>query len=358
MTPAYTSDVPALFINSWYDFGADITLAEFNHLRATSVSQIARDHQFAIISPHSHCDFERGASEHTRIGELEVGDTRFDYRKTYLTWFDAWLKDDASARAAIRAWPKLRYYNMGRNRWQQAGQWPVAGTVEREFLIDSTLGANSLAGDGVLREGPAEGAAANVAGSAADRFVYDPANPVPSRGGSMCCTGSPDAVAGALDQRPVEARSDVLVYTSEPLVQVLDVTGIPRVVLHVSSDVVDTDFTAKLVDVHPDGRAFNILEGILRARYREGQDREVWMAPGGVYEVTVPLGATSNVFLPGHRIRLEISSSNFPRFDRNLNLGGINAEHTTWRVANNTIHHTPELRSRLLLPVVPAQVKR
>lgn len=351
MTPGYTSDVPALFINSWYDFGADVTLAEFNHLRAHSVSQTARDNQFAIISPHSHCSFERGASEHTRIGDLDVGDTRFDYRQTYLTWFDAWLKEDPSARKAIRAWPKLRYYNMGSNRWKQAGEWPVAGTREREFLLDSTRGANSLSGDGVLRE------QAQQDGAASDRYVYDPANPVPSRGGSMCCTGSPDAVAGALDQRPIEARSDVLVYTSEPLAQALDITGIPRVVLHVSSDVVDTDFTAKLVDVHPDGRAFNILEGILRARYREGQDKEVWMAPGGVYEVIIPLGATSNVFLPGHRIRLEISSSNFPRFDRNLNLGGVNAEHTTWRVANNTIHHTPQLRSRLLLPVVPQQVK-
>jgi len=349
MKPGYTSDVPTLFINSWYDFGADITLFQFNHLRTHSLSQRARDHQFAILSPHIHCDFERGAKEHTRVGDMEVGDTRFDYRGTYLTWFDAWLKEDASAHARIRQWPKLRYFAMGRNRWQEAEGWPLASTSEREFLLDSTRGANSLAGDGQLHEAghPEPGPSAP-----ADHYTYDPANPVPSRGGAMCCTGTPDATPGAMDQRPVEMRSDVLVYTSEPLTAELEVTGLPRVVLHVSSDAVDTDFTAKLLDVHPDGTAFNILEGILRARYREGQDREVFMQPDQVYELTIPLGATSNVFRAGHRIRLEVSSSNFPRFDRNLNLGGDNAAQTRWRVARNTVHHTPQLRSRLILPVI------
>lgn len=347
MTEQYTSDVPALFIDSWYDFGADMVLVEFDHFRRASVSQTARNNQFLIMSPHSHCEFERSATEHTIVGDLDVGDTRFDYRNAYVTWFDAWLKDDAHAKETIKSWPKVRYYSIGLNHWQSASDWPIPGTRQIELFISSKIGANSLNGDGRLLRDHIPTSA-----NGEDTLIYDPSNPVPSRGGAMCCTGTPDAQPGALDQRPVESRSDVLVYTSDLVTQPTEVTGIPRVILNVSSDVVDTDFTAKLVDVYPDGRAFNILEGILRARYREGQEKEVWMKPGEDYELTISLGATSNVFLPGHRIRLELSSSNFPRFDRNLNLGGNNAEQSRWAIAHNTIHHSTQLRSRLVLPVV------
>lgn len=350
MKEGYASDVPALFINSWYDFGTDMTLVEFNHFRQRSVSPTARDNQFAILSPHTHCAFARGAAEQTRVGERDVGDTRFDYRETYLTWFDAWLKADKRARLAIQQWPKLRYYAMGRNRWQAASAWPVPQAREMNLYLGSDGRANSLHGDGLLLDEPVP-----TSGAALDGFTYDPANPVPSRGGPLCCTGTAEPVAGALDQRPVEARSDVLVYTSGPLAEEIEVTGDVRVVLHVSSDVIDTDFTAKLVDVYPDGRAFNVLESILRARYREGMDKQVWMKAGQVYELTIALGPTSNVFLPGHRIRLEVSGSNFPRFDRNLNVGGNNAEQVKWAVAHSKVHHTPELRSRLVLPVIGSE---
>lgn len=346
MTDASRTDVPTLFINSWYDFGTDMTLVELDHFRRHSVSTTARENQFAILSPHTHCAFARGAAEQTIVGERDVGDTRFDYRQTYLTWFDAWLKNDAAARAVIRQWPKLRYYAMGRNRWQTAPSWPLPQARQLSLYLASERQANSLAGDGRLLE------AATGTGAEFSAFTYDPANPVPSHGGPLCCTGTAEPVAGALDQRSVEARADVLIYTSDMLTREVDVTGDVEVVLHVSSDVVDTDFTAKLVDVYPDGRAFNILEGILRARYREGMDRQVWMKAGGIYELKIALGPTSNVFLPGHRIRLEISGSNFPRFDRNLNVGGNNAEQVKWAVANNKVHHTPQLRSRLVLPVV------
>lgn len=347
MTQNYTSDVPALFVNSWYDFGTDMTLVEFDHFRRRSVSQTARENQFAILSPHTHCAFAREAVEQTIVGERDVGDTRFDYRGTYLTWFDAWLKADPRAKAAIRQWPKVRYYTMGHNRWQTATGWPVSQATEKNLYLGSNGRANSLHGDGRLL-----GAPASASSAAMDGFVYDPANPVPSHGGPLCCTGTAEPVAGAMDQRALEARSDVLVYTSDVLTGEINVTGDVRVVLQVSSDVVDTDFTAKLVDVYPDGRAFNVLEGILRARYREGMDKQVWMKPGQVYEVAIALGPTSNVFLPGHRIRLEVSGSNFPRFDRNLNIGGNNAEQVTWAVARSKVHHTPELRSRLVLPVL------
>ncbi|MBL8266307.1 CocE/NonD family hydrolase [Steroidobacter sp.] len=347
MTDQYRSDVPTLFINSWFDFGADMTMVQFNHFRRHSMSPQARENQFVIMSPHTHCAFEREAGPDTRIGELNVGDTRFDYRSAYLTWFDAWLKNDAEARRRIAEWPKLRYYAMGRNRWQTAEEWPLKGTKEKQLFLGSAQRANSLDGDGVLTSVPAA-----KGSSPRDTYTYDPANPVPSKGGGLCCTGTPDALPGSLDQRSVEARSDVLVFTSPVLEKEMEVTGDVRVVLHVSSDAVDTDFTAKLVEVYPDGRALNLLESVLRARYREGQHKVVWMKAGEHYELTIPLGAISNVFQPGHRIRLEVSSSNFPRFERNLNLGGNNSEQSRWSVAKNTIHHTPELKSRLILPVV------
>ncbi len=347
MTEDYVSDVPALFVNSWYDFGTDMTLVEFNHFRRHSASRTARENQFVILSPHTHCAFSRGAAGQTIVGERDVGDTRFDYRQAYLTWFDAWLKADRSARRAVEEWPAVRYYAMGRNRWETADAWPVASATGQAFYLASDGRANSLHGNGRLLHAPPP-----ASGAPLDEFTYDPANPVPSLGGPLCCTGTPEPVAGAMDQRSVEAREDVLVYTSDALRHEVDVTGDVKLVLHVSSDVVDTDFTAKLLDVYPDGRAFNIVEGILRARYRDGMEREAWMQPGEVYELVIPLGPTSNVFLPGHRIRLEVSGSNFPRFDRNLNVGGNNAEQVTWAVAHSKVHHTPELPSRLILPVV------
>ena len=171
-------------------------------------------------------------------------------------------------------------------------------------------------------------------------------------GGPICCTGQADLSAGAFDQRPIEARSDVLVYDTPPLEAPLTVVGPITVTLHVSSDAPDTDFTAKLVDVYPDGRAFNVQEGILRARYREGYDRQVFMEPGGTYEISFDLQATANQFQTGHRIRLEVSSSNFPRWDRNLNTGGNNYDETEGRVATNRVHFGPSTPSKLTLWVV------
>jgi hypothetical protein len=347
MTDSYRSDVPALHINSWYDFGVSMTMLQFNHMRDTSLSKLARDNQFAVISPHTHCSFERAAAEKTLVGHRDVGDTRLDYRNLYLTWFDAWLKNDAAARRRIAGWPRVRYFAMGRNRWEAAPAWPVPGARDTSLYLDSLEGANSLFGDGRLLKAQPSGESRSR-----DDYVYDPDNPVPSRGGGMCCTASVDATPGAVDQRPVESRQDVLVYDSELLTSELNVTGDVRLILYVSSSAIDTDFTAKLVDVYPDGRAFNLLESILRARHREGLEREVWMEPNKVYRIELSMGPISNVFLRGHKVRLEVSSSNFPRFDRNLNIGGNNAEQVRWAVARNAVHHTPQLPSQLVLPVV------
>jgi putative CocE/NonD family hydrolase len=346
MTEAYVSDVPALFVNSWYDFGADVTLFEFNWFRTHSASALARDKQYFIMSPGVHCSSEGGASADMVVGTRPMGDTRFDYWETYLTWFDRWLKNDLGAAKRIASWPRIRYYAMGANVWKTSDTWPVKGTHTESLYLTSAGHANSLFGDGKLAGSEPPN------GAPVDTFVYDPATPVPSIGGALCCTGTADAPPGALDQRSAEARQDVLVFTSDVLSTGINVTGQVEVELFVSSSTVDTDFTAKLVDVYPDGRAFNVLENILRARYREGQTKEVWMQSGQVYPLRISVGATSNYFGPGHRIRLEVSSSNFPQFDRNLNIGGNNAEGTHWVIATNTVHHSKEYPARLLLPVV------
>jgi len=241
---------------------------------------------------------------------------------------------------------RVQYYLMGKNEWRSASDWPIPGTQLTKFFLGSSGHANSLHGDGTL---------STVAdtGAPSDHFLYDPGNPVPSLGGPLCCTEGNNA-SGSYDQRKIEMRGDVLVYSSPPLESGIEVTGAIDAVLSVSSDAKDTDFTAKLIDVYPDGRAFNIQEGILRARYREGQERKVWFTPGKVAVVRIDLGATGNFFGPGHRIRLEVSSSNFPRFDRNLNTGGNNYDETKWLVAHNAVHHSRKYLSYLLLPVIKA----
>jgi hypothetical protein len=235
---------------------------------------------------------------------------------------------------------------MGKNEWRRAPDWPVPGTRFTKFYLWSDGNAHSRFGTGRLSLEPPRS-------EPPDEFLYDPTTPVPSMGGPLCCTGTPEAPAGALDQSTVEMRHDVLVYSTVPLEQGVEVTGPIEALLYVSSSARDTDFTVKLVDVYPAGTAFNVQEAILRARYREGLDREVLMEPGRVYPVRVNVHATGNYFGPRHRIRVEISSSNFPRFDRNLNTGGDNSRDTTMVVARNTIHHSSRYPSHLLLPVVP-----
>jgi hypothetical protein len=233
---------------------------------------------------------------------------------------------------------------MGLNQWQTSSTWPPSEAEEVAWYLDSGGSANSLFGDGKLTQNAPKSAAV-------DEFPYDPMLPVRSRGGGVCCIGG--AIdAGSFDQREVETRHDVLVYSSAPLAEGLQVTGSIGVTLFVASDAPDTDFTVKLVDVLPDGTAYNVDETIQRARYREGYDRQVFMEPGKVYQLEVSPMTTSNYFLPGHRIRIEVSSSNFPRFARNLNTGGNNYDESEGRVAVNTIHHSPKYPSHIRLPVV------
>jgi putative CocE/NonD family hydrolase len=338
-------DVPALHINSWYDFGAEDTFVEFNAYRTGAVSAVARDNQFVIISPTTHCRSE-AVSDRTPVGERELGDARLDYWGIYVKWYEHWLKGVDNG---VTRMPRIQLFVMGRNEWRAENEWPLARTAWTPFYLHSRGAANSRWGDGTL-------SAAAPKSEPPDSFSYDPASPVWTVGGSVCAAcarGGQRVVDGPADQRDVEVRSDVLVYTSEPLAEGLEVTGPLKVVLYVSSSARDTDFTAKLVDVLPDGTAYNIQEGIQRMRFREGYAKKVWMEPGGVYKVEIDLEATSNFFKPGHRIRVQVSSSNFPRWDRNLNTGGNNYDETSWVVARNVVHHSARYPSHILLPVIP-----
>ncbi len=333
-------DVPALFFDSWYDYGVAETFELFNLFQENSVSERARDNQFVIIGPTTHCGWAR-ATENTIVGERDLGDARRDFMDIYLRWYARWLKDDDNG---ITDMPKVQYYLMGKNEWRSADEWPLPNTTLRSLYLHSDGRANSRYGDGALSwSTPGE--------QPPDRYVYDPGTPVPSIGGQACCTGL-DTGAGAYDQSETEMRNDVLVYTSPPLEEGIEVTGQLEVVLYVGSSAKDTDFMAKLVDVYPDGTAFNVQEGAQRMRYREGFDRNVWMQEDEVYEIRLDLHATGNYFGPGHRVRLEVSSSSFPRFDRNLNTGGNNYDETEWVVAQQTLHHSAEHPSRIVLPVI------
>jgi len=335
-----TVDVPMLFMDSWYDYGAAETLAMFNQFQEKGLSERTRNNQFIIIGPATHCGYPY-ATEQTFVGERDLGDARLDFWGIQLKWYDYWLKGIDNG---ITDMPKIQYYLMGKNQWRSAGQWPLANTTYRKLYLDSGGRANSRQGDGVLSFNPPQK-------NALDEFVYDPATPVPSLGGHTCCTGT-DTEAGGYDQSDIEMRNDVLVYTSDVLEEGIEVTGPLEVVLQVSSSAVDTDFTAKLVDVYPDGRAFNVQEGAIRMRHREGLAKKELMTPGEMYEVHLDLHASSNFYGKGHRIRLEVSSSNFPRWQRNLNTGGNNFDETQWVTATNRVYHSEKNLSYVMLPVI------
>ena len=343
MTDHDRFDVPALFINSWWDFGAAETLHQFNQFRQNAVSETARDNQFMVMGPSGHCYSEMMAKDFA-IGERSLDDPRLDYWQLYLDWFDYWLK---GTRNGVTEHARLRYFLFGRNEWREAATWPVPGSATMPWYLDSNGRANSLSGDGQLTM-------AAPATNKADRFVYDPANPVRTEGGFQSGMDRRRLPAGPIDQTPVEQREDVLVYSSAPLEQGLDIVGPLAAVLYVSSSARDTDFTAKLVDVLPNGRALTIQEGIVRARYRQGYDTETPMREGEVYELRINLGATATHVPAGHSLRLEVSSSNFPRFARNLNTGGDNYRETSWIKAENTVHHGGPHPSRLILTVITA----
>lgn len=333
-------NIPGFWFMSWYDVSVGPNLAAYNHVRKTARADIGNQ-QYAIIAPTLHCSYKR-ATENTIVGERSMGDARLNYDELTYGWFDHFLKGEDNK--LLEKMPKVKYFTMGSNKWQSSDTWPPAGAQPMTLYLAGGGNANSLNGDGGLTAGaPPQ--------DHADHFTYDPMNPVPSYGGNVCCTGN--AVnGGAYDQRKMEARADILVYSTEPLKEGIEVSGNIEVTLYVSSDAKDTDFTAKLIDVDADGAAFNLDETILRARYRDGFDKKVWMENGKVYKLTLSPMVTSNYFAAGHRLRIEVSSSNFPRFDRNLNTGGNNYDEATGVVARNMVHHGGQYPSKLTLSVV------
>jgi hypothetical protein len=331
-----------LFADSWYDYGPADTLEMWNTARRSATTARARDNQYVIIAPTTHCVYSTAhPDDHWVVGERDMGTAGMDFVDLQLRWYDHWLK---GADNGITEMPRVQYFLMGRNEWRHAESWPLPNTHYTKYFLHSSGAANSRFGNGSLSLQP-------PGSEPQDRFSYDPATPVPSIGGQACCTGL-ETGAGAYDQSQTEMRHDVLVYTSQPLASGVEVTGPLEVVLSVSSSARDTDFIAKLVDVYPDGRAYNVQEGALRMRYRDGFAHELRMQPGTIYEARLSLHVTSNWFGPGHRLRLEVSSSSFPRFERNLNTGGRNFDETAWVVADNAVHHSAAHTSYIYLPVI------
>jgi hypothetical protein len=334
-------NVPGLWFMSWYDVSVGPNLALYNYVRRTARPDIAAQ-QWAVIAPVAHCSYTR-AAENTVVGERSMGDARWNYQEVVYAFFDRFLKSEASP--AIEKLPKVTYFTMGINKWQTSETWPPAGARPMTFYLSSGGKANTMDGDGVLASKP-------PAADAPDSFTYDPMKPVTSYGGNVCCTGTA-ITAGSFDQRKMETRPDILVYTSEAFSSGTELSGPITPTLYVSSDAKDTDFTVKVIDVYPDGRAYNLDESIQRMRWREGYEKPpVWMESGKVYKVTLQPLTTSNYFEAGHRLRIEVSSSNFPRFDRNLNTGGNNYDETVGVVAHNAVHHSKQYPSSITVTVV------
>ncbi|MBI4531062.1 MAG: CocE/NonD family hydrolase [Candidatus Latescibacteria bacterium] len=329
--------VPALNMGGWYDLYAPQTFINFNGLRRHGRTPEARQSRL-IVGPWPHA-----LSTSARTGDIDFGaSSMVDMEALELRWFDYWLKGIDNG---IVNEPPLRLFVMGVNEWRDEHEWPLARTAWQKWYLHSNGCANSLRGDGSLSP-------ALPGSDTPDTFIYDPRYPAQTMGGNNCC--SPHIVPwGPYDQRPVEMRGDVLCYTSEPLAEDVEVTGPVKVVLYTVTDVPDTDWTAKFVDVSPTGYAMNLCDGIIRARYRESMTHPTLLESNRVYEYEIDLGVTGNVFRRGHCIRVEISSSNFPRFDRNPNTGhdpGLDAE---MRPAHQTVYHSREYPSHILLPVIP-----
>jgi hypothetical protein len=330
--------VPALVIAAWYDIFQGGSLRNYLGIREHGGTAEARQKTQLLVAIGGHSGWGR------TVGQVDFGpDAPFDENLAILDWYDYLFKGKQNRFASGKP---VKIFVMGENKWREESEWPLARAKDTRYLLASAGHANTVAGDGALTEV----VAGQIGGS--DTFTYDPANPVPTVGGPLCCDGG-HLAPGPRDQQTVEARPDVLVYSTPPLTSDVEVTGPVSLDLFASTSAADTDFTAKLVDVYPDGKAYNIAEGILRARYRISTAKATPIEPGKPYRYTIDLWSTSNVFLKGHRIRLEVSSSNFPRFDRNPNTGKTTADSADLVQATNTVLHDAAHPSALILPIVP-----
>ena len=327
---------PVLAIGGWYDLKMHEQAADFVRIRTGAGSHEAREYSRLVIGPWDHINLT-GSYPDRYFGQLSPADLSADH----LAFFDQQLKGTPPAAPA----PRVRIFVMGVDQWRDETDWPLPDTRYADYYLHSGGSANTRDGDGTLQlDAPAA--------QGRDEFRYDPRDPVPTAGGAFL--PAVPGLIGPVDQRVVDSRPDVLCYTGPVLTEPVEVTGFVELKVFVSSTTPDTDITAKLVDVFPDGRAINLCDGILRLRYRNSLSEPQLMTPGEVYEVTVPMSVTSNVFLPGHRIRLDVTGSNFPRYDRNSNTGGrISFEALDDMVAaDTTVHHGDQRLSRLVLPII------
>lgn len=329
--------VPALVVGGWYDLFQDGSLRTYMGIRSNGGSEEARKGTRLIMVVGGHAGFT------PKIGDVDFGKQSVpDLTGLAIRWYDYLLKgiDDGISKEA-----HVRLFVMGKNEWRDEDDWPLKRAKSTYYYLHSNGKANTLSGDGTLNTVPPKA-------ETADQYVYDPDDPVPTHGGAVL-GDTAHYPPGPLDQRAVETRPDLLVYTTPAFKQDTEVTGPVTLELFVSSSAVDTDFVGKLIDVSPNGQAENLTDGILRARYRVSEEKPELMNPGEVYKLTIDLWSTSNVFLAGHKLRLEIESSNFPRFDRNLN-NGLSPETSTDPIkATNVIYHDSTHASVLILPIVP-----
>ncbi|MFQ6028805.1 MAG: CocE/NonD family hydrolase [Dehalococcoidia bacterium] len=330
--------IPLFHISSWYDIFLEGALNAYQAIRERGGSELARNNQRLLVGPWAHIrPYTRPTSVDT--GDIDFGsEARIELHDHLLRWFDHWLKDIDNG---VMNDPPVYIFVMGENRWRYEKEWPLARTHYTRFYLHSDSPANSRGGAGTLSTVPPDDEPPDI-------YVYDPDDPVPTLRGNTLMI--PHGVA---DQRPAEDRQDVLVYTSEPLARDLELTGPIKVQLFAASSASDTDFTAKLVDVRPDGYAHNLQDGIVRARYRNSAEQASFIAPGEVYEYSIDLWATSHVVKSGHQLRVEISSSNFPRFDRNPNTGAPLGVDARLETARQTVYHSAAYPSHILLPIIP-----
>ena len=330
--------VAGLHAGGWHDLFLKGSIKNYSGLHEKGATQTARTGQRLMIGPWAHAP----TSPEGKVGDVVFGKSVvLDHTATALKWFDYSLKGVNNEYASSAP---VRLFIMGDNVWRDEQEFPLARTQYTRFYLHSLKGANGLTGDGVLSQTPS-------ASEKPDHFNYDPGNPVPTIGGRLCCgTALPP---GPADQRPNESRSDVLVFSTPQLTQDVEVTGFISLDLYAATSAVDTDFTALLVDVDQNGYARFLTDGIVRARYRNGTTQGSRVVPSKVYKYTIDLWATGNVFKAGHRIRLYVSSSNFPRFNRNLNTGEDIIASTRSVVAHQTIYHDNQYSSVLILPVIP-----
>ena len=349
--------VPIYSLDGWFDAYPAATFRGFKGVQTHAKSEKIRTSQRVIMGPWPH-----GLNRSSKIGELDFGPNAMlsfpDVPEAYkndlpfnmsLKWFDYWLKGIDNG---IMKEPPIRIFVMGANVWRNENEWPLARTQFTKYYLHSGGKANSLTGDGTLSTSVGTGQVNK------DTYTYDPQDPVYERGGNFSFTlrnpGGPIVQAGPFDQRPNEQRKDILVYRSEPLADDVEVTGPLTCQLYISSTAPDTDFVVKLVDVYPDGRAFNFSEGILRVRYRESRESPKMMEPGKVYPLIIEMQPTSLVFKKGHRIQVDITSSDFPHFDRNPNTGRPFGTDSEMRSAQQTIFHDARYPSHIVLPVIPS----